>query len=379
MKICVLSVLHPPFDKRVFQKVATSLARAGYEVTLIVPSESPIAVTQGITFRTISPAKSMLERLLSVAKLTWLGMRERAIVYVAVEPESWVSGLLIKGMSGSKVVFDVHEHVPTEFAKFFPGVSRRGVAWMTAQFMRIFARFTDHIILTRASFDDPFKGLKTPRSVVINTNHLQAKQEEIPNSLVERYGNRPTIIHQGLFGDVRGSWELLEATKIVARAHPDLKVILLGRYEYGDVEEYKRAVEECGLSHVFDFISWVPFEDVPAYIAVSRVGLILFQPGSLNHLLAMPHKLFDYMREAKPTIAPSFALEVQSIVNETNCGILVDVTNPEAIADAIMRLLRDTEEAARLGENGRRAVELKYNWQSDERRLLAVFEEFKKV
>ena len=79
------------------------------------------------------------------------------------------------------------------------------------------------------------------------------------------------------------------------------------------------------------------------------------------------------MREAKPVIVPDFALEVRHIVNEADCGVLVDVTRPDAIARAVLELLGNPEEMRRLGENGRRAVETKYNWQAEERRLLAAF------
>jgi len=87
----------------------------------------------------------------------------------------------------------------------------------------------------------------------------------------------------------------------------------------------------------------------------------------------MPHKLFDYMREGKPVIAPDFAVEVRRIVEEADCGLLVDVTDPAAIADAAHRLLTDSAEAARLGANGRRIVEEKYNWGREETILLDAF------
>jgi glycosyltransferase involved in cell wall biosynthesis len=87
----------------------------------------------------------------------------------------------------------------------------------------------------------------------------------------------------------------------------------------------------------------------------------------------MPHKIFDYMREGIPVIAPDFAVEVRRIVSEADGGLLVDVTNPAVIAGAILRLLRDPAEAGRLGRNGRRMVESRYNWQHDERALLGVF------
>lgn len=371
MKICLLSVLHSPFDKRVFQKVGRSLAAANHTVVSIVPSAEPVPDRDGITFRTIPPAASLPRRLVSVARLVRAGQKEKAQVYIGVEPESWVAALVIKLIGGGKVVFDVHEYVPAEFAKFFPKSVQPFMEWLTLKFMRLFTRYTDGIILTRNSFEGPFQGLSTPRVVVINTNHVQPRCTDIPDELRARYASRPTIIHQGIFGDVRGSWQLLDAMKIVAKEIPGVKCILLGDYVYGSLDEYQKAISAAGLDANFDVIKTVPYEEVPAYIAVSQIGLILFQPGPINHTLAMPHKLFDYMREAVPTIGPAFALEVRAIMNDAECGILVDVTRPEDIASAIMKLLRDPAEARRLGENGRRAVETKYNWQHEESVLLS--------
>lgn len=374
MKICLLNVLHEPFDKRVFQKVARSLTGAGYEVVSICPCEGqPPEAAQGVRFVAIPPVQSKKQRLLSVVRLIRLGKKERAGVYMGPEPESWVAALVLKFLTGARVVYDMHEHAPSEFAKFFPAPIQPLMTWITRCMMRLFARFTDLIILTRQSFESEWTGLNTPRALVINTNHLQDPCGTIPEDLQNQYAGYPTIIHQGIFGDVRGSYQLLDAMKIAAKEIPDLRCILLGEYKWGSEEEYRKAVQTAGLCDHILFLGNVPYDEVPAYIAVSRVGLILFQPGLLNHTLAMPHKLFDYMREMRPVVAPDFALEVTHIVKEADCGILVDVTNPQAIAEAILKLLRDPEEAKRLGENGRRLVETKYNWQADEKRLLEAF------
>ncbi len=374
MKVCLLNVLHEPFDKRVFQKVARSLTGAGYEVVSICPCAGlPPEETNGVRFVAIPPAKSKKHRLLSVWRLIHLGRKEHADVYMGPEPESWVAALALKLFTGAKVVFDMHEHAPTEFSKFFPKPVRPLLEWLTRRAMRVFARFTDLIILTRQSFDVEWEGLPTPRALVINTNHLQAPCAAIPESLRERYVKYPTVIHQGQFGEARGSFQLLEAMKLVVKEIPGIRCMLLGDYVSGSEETYRNAVNEAGLAGHIHFLGTAPYEAVPAHIAVARAGLILFQPGLLNHTLAMPHKLFDYMREKKPVVAPDFALEVAHIVKEADCGILVDVTNPRAIAEAILKLLRDPAEAARLGENGRRLVETKYNWQADEKRLLDAF------
>jgi glycosyltransferase involved in cell wall biosynthesis len=370
-RICLVQTLHAHDDKRMFHKLARSLVSAGCDVVSLVPDTGNVpGERDGVRFIKLRRAQGLLQRALILPALLRAAVREHADIYIAPEPESWVVAILAGWLTGGRTVFDMHEHVQTEFSKFFPVPLRSLVEWLTLRFMRLFARATHLIILTRESFDPPWAGLATPRVTVINTNHLQPRCEGIPEALQARYAGHPTIIHQGIFGDVRGSYQLLDAVKLLVQDFPDLRCIVLGEYVYGPVEDYRRAIDAAGLTRHIELVGVVPFEAVPAYIAVSQVGLILFQPGPLNHTLAMPHKLFDYMREACPVVAPGFSLEVGRIVRETDCGLLVDVTRPEAIAEAIASLLRDPALAQRLGQNGRRAIETKYNWQAEERILL---------
>ncbi len=76
---------------------------------------------------------------------------------------------------------------------------------------------------------------------------------------------------------------------------------------------------------------------------------------------------------AKPVVVSNFP-EVRKVVVEEDCGILVDPTSVDEIADAIIYLLEHPGEARKMGENGRRAVKEKYNWEKMERRLLEVYE-----
>ncbi|MFA7692245.1 MAG: glycosyltransferase family 4 protein [Candidatus Hydrogenedentes bacterium] len=371
MKICLLNVLHDGRDKRMYYKLARSLAEAGHEIISIAPlSNASLGQTDWVQFITVPPVNRFLDRFITIFRLIRLGRKQRAQIYIAPEPESWMAALCIKMLSRTKVVLDMHEHIPSEFSKFFPSFFRKAIEQLCIAFMRFCARFTDLIILTRDSFDVFWQGLKTPRVTVINTNHLQPLCRDIPEELSAEFAGTPTLIHQGIFGDIRGSYQLLAAMKIVREQLPDARCIVLGDYVYGDKEAFQNAIISEGLEHALIMIDRVPFEQVPAYIAVSQVGLILFQPGLPNHKLAMPHKLFDYMREAKAVIVPDFSVEIAHIVAESDCGLLVDSTSPERIADAMLYLLQNPDKAEELGHNGRVAVENKYNWQEDERRLL---------
>ena len=88
-------------------------------------------------------------------------------------------------------------------------------------------------------------------------------------------------------------------------------------------------------------------------------------------LLDQPQPFVDRGKGGQDEV--DFAVEVGRIVREADCGMLVDVTRPEAIAAARAGLLKDPEEAARLGGNGRRLIEEKYNWQREEKVLLDAF------
>ena len=375
MKIAFLQTIHPPLDKRVFHKMAVSLAKAGHDVVSIgPPGDTPIAERDGVRFDPVPKARGLIGRALSLPRLVAKGVRAKADVYVCPELDSWVAALFVKLLTGRRMVFEVHEYTPNHIAKFFPKPLHPPIRWCTIRLLRFLARCTDHIILTRASLGKEYEDLRVPKTIVLNTNHLQAPCAAIPEPIRQAYADRPTIIHQGIFGDIRGSYQLLDAMKIVVEQIPEAVCVLLGDYVYGGEAAYREAVRAAGMEDHIHFAGVVPFEEVPAYIAVSRAGLILFQPIGLGHTLGMPHKLFDYMREGCPVLAPDFCVEIKRIIEEADCGVLVDATDPESIANAIAGLLTDSERARALGQNGRRAVETTYNWQREELKLLAVFD-----
>jgi glycosyltransferase involved in cell wall biosynthesis len=64
----------------------------------------------------------------------------------------------------------------------------------------------------------------------------------------------------------------------------------------------------------------------------------------------------------------------KEIVEGNECGLTVDPLNPTEIAQAIEYLLEHPELRQKMGENGRRAVLGKYNWEKEVKKLLALYE-----
>jgi glycosyltransferase involved in cell wall biosynthesis len=105
----------------------------------------------------------------------------------------------------------------------------------------------------------------------------------------------------------------------------------------------------------------------------ASIGMICYLPEP-NHVNAYPNKLFEYMAAGLPVIASDFPLW-RSIIDAADCGICVDPTDPVDIRRAIVRLMGDPNERRRLGENGRKAVQEKYAWVSEEKKLRHLYQQ----
>jgi glycosyltransferase involved in cell wall biosynthesis len=182
-----------------------------------------------------------------------------------------------------------------------------------------------------------------------------------------------TVIHLGRMARQKGWPQLLEALS-VARA-PGLRAWLVGSFADNSETEFHARVAGLGLSGRVIAENWMPFADAYRRVLAADIGIVSLQPGSYNHTLALPHKLFDYMVAGLPVIAPAFAREVAEIVGGNECGLLVDTSNPRAIAEALDRLARDPEERDRLGANGRKAVLERYNWERESEKLVGMYQE----
>ena len=373
--ICFLSSMHPARDKRVFDKEALSLLNAGFQVTHLCPGgEVNTEIQDGINIITYQRPKSIADRLTQLLKLYRLAKVVNADAYHCNEVDSWGVGVALKILRKKKCVFDVHEHYPSTFAESrFPKWANNIVAGCVRLVFNMFTPFTDNIVMAKQSVSDDFKIDSSKKTLVRNYTPKSAlKMTEKVETDVKSETDDFTLIHLGLFNKLRGWPQALEALKLIDNPKVSLKVI--GEINDGTHDEFMAQCEQLDLTRQVEVLDWMPFAQAFEHLQNADIGLILFQPNTLNHVYAMPHKMFDYMAAELAVILPDFAVEVAPVVKDTNCGLLVDPSDPKDIAEKIQMMISDPAQLRTYGENGKVAVQDRYNWEAEVARLIAMYE-----
>ncbi|MEL7656286.1 MAG: glycosyltransferase, partial [Bacillota bacterium] len=330
IKICFLSCKHSITDNRIFEKEAVALAEAGFHVIHLAPGDGLSRVSKGVLLATY-PKKSgcgILSRIKNLYHLFYRAIKIDADCYHCNEIESWLIGCFIKFLKPHKfIVFDVHEHYPSRFSE--PHVPAWARIFQPVLFclFKALPYWTDHLIFAKKTVANDFPRRHGRWSYIFNYAPLRFElptMRDVPDEIRRLFGQGPTAIHIGSISRARGWPQLLEALANVQ--NQDLKVICLGEVDEGE----ETLMKEARRLHVSDRVhirSAVPYEDMFRYLLCADIGLMLYQPGILNHTYAFPIKLYDYMLLGLPVIGPDFAVEVNPVVRKTCCGLLINTAN----------------------------------------------------
>jgi glycosyltransferase involved in cell wall biosynthesis len=324
-------------------------------------------------------ATGLKARLFKMPMLFLLASRVETDCYHCNEVDSWFVGILLGLLRRKKVVFDVHEHYPSTFVeKRFPKkLAPFGMACLRL-LMNVFAAFTDRLVFAKRSVAKDFKRADGRGVLVRNFPVLSYAKNGVGAPRTDSLSLPPTretivqAIHLGLMSRPRGWPQLLDAMSRMETVN--FTVQFVGIFNDGSEEDFWERVRELGLGDRVVVENWLPFGEAFERVLSSQIGLVLFQPGFLNHVYAFPHKMFDYMMGGLPVVVPEFAVEIAPIVVQRECGLLVDTSDPESIAEALDRLAKDAMVRGRLGENGRKAVVDELNWESEFEKLKSMYE-----
>ena len=81
------------------------------------------------------------------------------------------------------------------------------------------------------------------------------------------------------------------------------------------------------------------------------------------------------MQAGLPVICTHFELW-RGIIEKWKCGLCVNPYSVNEISEAIRLIINSPDEAKRMGDNGKKAVDVEFNWGIEEKKLLNLYKEF---
>ena len=366
-RIVHLTSVHSPFDIRIFAKECRSLAQAGFQVTIIAP-HSRDEIAENVHIKAVPPVAGR-GRVRRMTSTVWEVFREAlkqdADLYHFHDPELIPAGLLLSAR-GKKVIYDIHENVPKDILlkQYLPTWSRHFLSWLIGRLETSASRRFSALITVSPMIADRFTA-SNPRTVLIHNFPDLAELTQFAEIPWE--SRKPVVIFPGGILPERGIRQMVQAMDCLPNSSNATLEIASGEFPQDLWEELTqhpgwervRYLGHLNRSQIFDLFGR------------ASAGLVLYLPEEQN-LCALPHKLFEYMAVGIPIIASDFPLWRQ-LLRGVDCAHFVDPLQPRAIADAIERVLNNPEESARMGHAGREAVRASFNWDSQARELVKLY------
>ena len=238
---------------------------------------------------------------------------------------------------------------------------------------KIACRLAQKVIVVAREHIDRIESLGVPRENILEVTNTEDIASftgfEIDQSLVEQYRDDFIILYFGGFSAHRGLDTAIQAMPMILEKIPEAKLLLVG-FGYCR-KQLEDLVTDMGLGDNVIFRGYQPFEKMPTYINLCKIGLI--PHISTPHVeTTMPNKIFQFMMLGKPVVV-SNVKPLARIIDDTQCGLIFKERDPGSLAEIIVKLANE-DVRKKLGENGQKAVKEKYNWKKTVQALLEIYQ-----
>jgi glycosyltransferase involved in cell wall biosynthesis len=361
MKVCHITTVHSRNDVRIFYKECMSLSNNGYDVSLIVADGLGNDIVNGVCIYDIGKEKNRFFRILRNSIKANIKAKEvNAEIYHVHDPELL---LIVGGLRKitKKIIYDVHEDVPRQILNkyYLPKILRNIISRIFETFENIKSKKINTIITSTEHIRNRFLKLNLNTQAI---NNYPLLNEDILFNNEWNKKNKSIAYIGGIFR-TRGIVQILESIK-----DTDIKLLLAGIFSPPELEY------ECKNHKGWDNVVYYGFikrEEINIFFKEVSAGIVILE-NTPSYIYSMPVKMFEYMASGIPVVASNFPLW-KEIVELNNCGICVDPTNVKEIKESLLFLFNNKELCEKMGNNGRKAIEQKYNWNIEEIKLLEIY------
>ena len=176
------------------------------------------------------------------------------------------------------------------------------------------------------------------------------------------------IMYSGGFTIGRGLEVLIKSIKYFPKNY---HLVLLGFGNPEFVSMLNNIAKTEGIESQFSIYGPVASKEVPLYLGSADLCISPIQNVALNNYYSCPNKVFEYIQARVPMALSNFP-ELQRIIDEEQIGVTFDPSDSKNIAASVEKFLND-ESAYKTAINNIELSAKKYNWENEEKKLLALY------
>jgi len=219
---------------------------------------------------------------------------------------------------------------------------------------RFLYRRASHIIVNSPAYKGylgEHKGVDLDRITVV-PNGVETKQFH-PCARGEGFRRRHTLqdrfiaLYAGALGEANDIPVIVDAADIL-RHDDSLAFVLVG--DGNRREMCESMVAERKLTNIV-FAGAQPKSAMPEVLAAADVCLATLKPNP-NYCTVYPNKVFDYMAAGRPTVYTIDGV-IRAVLEEADGGVYVPPGDPQALAEAVLRLRAHPELSSNMGRSAR--------------------------
>jgi glycosyltransferase involved in cell wall biosynthesis len=375
-----------PVDPRVW-KEGLALRRAGYEVSILSPQgkgcERSYELLEGIHLYRHPMPKEGNSSLGYVWEYGcalsweflyawWIYLRHGFQVIQGCNPPDniFLVALPFK-LFGVKYIFDHHDVIPELYLAKYDRKDffYRFQVWLE----KMTFRTCDVVMSTNESYKEIAitRGRVPEESIFVVRNgpDLKTFKAVAPNPAL-KYGKRYLVGYVGVMSDQEGLDILLNvAERIRSCGRMDVHFTCVGSGPA--LPDLRQMVKDKNLEEMVNFTGRISDADLLAVLSTADVCVNPDKPCQMNDMSTMI-KIMEYMALGKPIV--QFDLREGKISAQEASLYSDNVDQVADFANNIIWLLDHPEERQRMGEFGRRRVEMELAWDYSIENLLAAYE-----
>lgn len=228
---------------------------------------------------------------------------------------------------------------------------------------------------------------KRARQILGNASHITVLNKKIHSFFNEKYPGKTTLIPHGIekrffsdqLGETGGPVQILTVAKLwgYKRIKPVIKALsnFKGRYDFKYIivgkgpqkQSIEQYIQKHGMQEYVEMIPRIPHEEIPKMYADSDIFVLASYPETFGRVY------FEAMAAGIPIICSKNS-GVDGLFVDGESGLSVDHKRPEALQDALEKLIQDKQKRLAMGKAGQEVV-LKYTWPKVVKKYHSVYEQ----